>query len=462
MLMFFKTISVPAAVLLLVAVVASAPPEVSNVVLTPGRTESELNFAWQTPAGADTETIIQVALKSDMTGADFPEDKAQTFKGNSSDFADGLTSHKATASGLVPLKSYVYRLGIGLNGDWSDVYEFSTRDWETYGFLLVGDIQIGAKNIQDDVAGWRDTLEKALQITPDAAFILSVGDQVQKSSSRDEYDGFLSLPQFKNLPFAPAIGNHDNDVLFSYHFNMPNESPALGRTEAGGNYYFVYGNTLYIVINSNNLDYRQHKAFIRDAVKKRPKARWKIVVMHHSIYGPDIARAATLELRENLVPIFDGYDIDVVLSGHDHIYVRTHFMRKNKVTPPLDKFPARAVYPFDIPAGAVIKPRGALYLAAATSSGSKYYDPASQVFDYLAERAAPYYPMFSRINITNTSFEIISYKTDDMAVVDSFIMVKAAEENRILNNAVILSLLISVLAIIAIFFIGRIKRWPPA
>jgi len=62
MLMFFKTISVPAAVLLLAAVVASAPPDVSNVVLTPGRTESELNFAWQTPAGADTETIIQVAL----------------------------------------------------------------------------------------------------------------------------------------------------------------------------------------------------------------------------------------------------------------------------------------------------------------------------------------------------------------------------------------------------------------
>jgi len=458
MLMFFKTISVPAAILLLAAVVASAPPDVSNIVLTPGRTESELNFAWQTPAGADTETIIQVALKSDMIGADFPEDKTQTFTGNSSDFADGLISHKATVNGLVPLKSYAYRLGIGRNGDWSDVYEFSTRDVEAYGVLMVGDIQIGAKNIQDDVAGWRDTLEKALQITPDAAFILSVGDQVQNASSRDEYDGFLSLPQFKNLPFAPTIGNHDNDVLFSHHFNVPNESPTRGRTEAGGNYYFVYGDTLYMVVNSNNLDYRQHKAFIRDAVKTHPKARWKIVMMHHSIYGPDIARSATLELRENFVPIFDGYDIDVVLSGHDHIYVRTHFMRRNKVAPPLDKFPASVASPFEIPPGAVIKPRGALYLAAATSSGSKYYDPASQVFDYLAERAAPYYPMFSRINITNTSFEIISYKTDDMAVVDSFIMVKAAEENSRLNTFVIMPLV--VLVIIAVLRFGRSRTAP--
>jgi len=455
MRMFYKTISSLAAVLLLPAFVAAAPPDVSNVVLTPGRMESEMYFTWQTPAGAGAQARIQAALKSEMSGADFPDDKAQTFTGASSDFADGRTSHKAVVSGLSPLKNYVYRLESGRNGRWSDVYEFSTWDGEAYGVLLIGDVQIGSKNIDDDVNGWRDTLEKAMQITPDAAFILSVGDHVQNSSSLDEYDGFLSLPQLKNLPFVPTIGNHDNDVLFSHHFNVPNESPALGRTTAGANYYFVYGNTLYMVINSNNPDYGQHKAFIRDAVKKHPKARWKIVIMHHSIYSPDIARDATLELRKNLVPIFDRYDIDVVLSGHDHIYVRTHFMRKNQTVQPLEKFPAQASSPFEIPAGAVIKPRGTLYLAAATSSGSKYYDPASQAFDYLAERAAPYYPMFSRINITDTSFEIISYKTNDMAVVDSFVMVKVPEESSMWGKPVILTLLVSILAIIAVFIISR-------
>jgi len=456
--MFYKTIHSLAVILLLPVFVAAAQPDVSNIVLTPGRTESEMNFIWQTPVDAGADARIQAALKSDMTGADFPEDKAQTFTGNSTDFPDGRTSHKATVSGLAPLKSYVYRLGIGRNGVWSDVYEFSTRDAETYDVLLIGDVQIGSKNIDADVDSWRDTLEKAMLITPDAAFILSVGDQVQNSSSRDEYDGFLSLAQLKNLPFVPTIGNHDNDVLFSHHFNVPNESPALGRTEAAADYYFIYGNTLYMVINSNNLDYEQHKAFIRDAVKKHPKARWKIVMMHHSIYSPDIARDATLELRKNLVPIFDRYDIDVVLSGHDHIYVRTHFMRNDHVVQPLVKFPARASSTFEIPAGAVIKPRGTLYLAAATSSGSKYYDPASQVFDYLAERAAPYYPMFSRINITDTSFEIISYKTNDMAVVDGFVMVKAAEEDGMSGKAVILLTLIPILVIIAVFVIGRLRQ----
>ena len=406
----------------------TAAPDVSNVVLTPGRTESELNFAWSTPVGTVTDAMVQVALKSGTTGADFPEDRAQTFTGKSANFTDGLTSHKVTVNGLATSTSYIYRLGTGQAGEWSEVYEFYTRNREIYSVLLVGDVQIGAGNIEDDVAGWRNTLDKALQKTPDASFILSVGDQVKSSSVQDEYDGFFSLPQFKNLPFVPTIGNHDNHVLFSYHFNIPNESPTLGKTGAGGNYYFIYGNALFIVVNSCSTNYGRHEAFIRDAVKKHRDARWRIVMMHHSIYGADIARSATLDMREKFVPVFDKYRIDVVLSGHDHIYVRTHFMLKNQAVQPLEKFPARSEQPAEIPAGAVIKPKGTLYLAAASSSGSKYYDPASQFFDYLAERAAPYVPMFSQINITNTSFEIITCRTDTMAAVDSFIMVKAASQ----------------------------------
>lgn len=422
---FFTALAVA---LLLQAFASAAPPDISNVVLTPGRTESEQNFVWQTHGKSVAEAVVQIALKSDMTGADFPEDKALTFTGKSADFEDGFASHKVTVSGLATSTGYTYRLGIGPTGEWSDVYEFSTRVREAYTVLLIGDAQIGAKNIDQDTAGLRDTLDKALQKAPDAAFILSAGDQVNTGSSRDEYDGLLSLPHFKSLPFVPTIGNHDNHELFSYHFNVPNESLAHGKTPAGGNYYFVYGNTLFVVINSNSRNFDQHAAFIRDAVKKHGQSRWKIAMMHHSIYGSDIPRSATIELRENLYTVFDKYGMDIVLSGHDHIYVRTHFMRKNQVVHPLEKFPARSTPPIEIPAGAVIKPKATLYLAAASSSGSKYYDPASQSFYYLAERLAPYVPMFSQINITNTSLEIISYRTDTMAAADSFAMVKTGEK----------------------------------
>jgi 3',5'-cyclic AMP phosphodiesterase CpdA len=447
-----------AMVLLFPAAVLTAPTDVSNVVFTLGRTESELNFAWQTRKGAVAEASVQVALKSEMTGADFPEDNAQTFTGKSDGFGDGLTSYKATVSGLAASTEYVYRLGTGQAGEWSDVYEFSTRDGETYSAILIGDAQIGAGNIYNDVAGWRDTLEKALQKAPDAAFILSVGDQVNNSSAQNEYDGLLSLPQFKNLPFVPTIGNHDDHKLYSYHFNVPNESLVAGKTDAGGNYSFTYGGSLFMVVNSNSLNYGRHEAFIRDVVKKHRGARWKIVMMHHSIYGADTPRPATLDLRKSFSSIFDKYGIDVVLSGHDHIYIRSRFMLKNQVVQPLEKFPARSTPPDEIPAGAVIKPKGTLYIAAATSSGSKYYDPASQLFDYLAERASPYVPMFSLINITNTYFEIISYRTDNMAVIDRFVMVKATDDGGLRSVAVISLAAVAVLGVSSALILKR-KRY---
>ena len=451
---FFAALAI--ALLLPATVLATETPDVSNIVFTPGRTENELNFTWQTTRrGTVSEPGVQVALRSDMTDAGFPEDKSLTFTGKSADLVDGRTSHKATVSGLAPSTAYIYRLGAGQTGEWSDVYEFSTGNVEAYSALLIGDVQIGAKDINDDVAGWRDTLEKALLIAPNAAFILSAGDQVQTSSSQDEYDGFFSPAPMKNLPFVPTIGNHDNNELYSYHFNVPNENFKSGATAAGGNYYFTYGNSLFMVINSNSLNYWQHAAFIRDAARKHRDARWKIVMMHHSIYGPDIPRSATLHMRKNFGSIFDKYGIDAVLSGHDHIYVRTRFMLKEQVVQPLEDFPARSTPPAEIPTGAVIKPKGTLYIAAATSSGSKYYDPASQFFDYLAERASPYVPMFSQINITNTSFEIISYRTDNMSVVDGFIMVKPVAEGAPGSIFAISLAVIAVLGASAAFILIR-------
>ena len=449
------------AMVLLLPVVArdiAALADVSNIVFTPGRTESELNFAWQTYGGSSADASLQVVLKSEMTGADFPEDKAQTFAGKSADFGNGLTSHKATATGLAPSTSFLYRLGTGQPGVWSDVYEFSTRDREVYSVILVGDPQIGDRRIDDDTDGWRDTMDKALRKAPDAAFVLSVGDLVKSASSQEQYDGLLSISQFRILPFVPTIGNHDDNILFSYHFNIPNENLHSGKTEAGGNYYFVYGNSLFIVINSNSLNYNQHKTFIRGVVKKHRQTRWKIVLMHHSIYGADLARSRTLDLKESLVPVFDKYGIDAVLAGHDHIYARSRFMRDDSVVPPLEEFPARLTPPSEIPDGAVIKPEGVLYLTASSSSGSKYYDPPRQFFDYLAERSAPYVPMFSRVNITNTSFEIVTFKTDDMAVIDSFVMVKAAVKDAQPQSVFTVTLAIGVVFCIVLAFIRRKRR----
>ena len=50
------------------------------------------------------------------------------------------------------------------------------------------------------------------------------------------------------MPVATTIGNHDSPSgNYSYHFNTPNQS-GLGQTTAGSDYYYRYGNTLFIIL----------------------------------------------------------------------------------------------------------------------------------------------------------------------------------------------------------------------
>jgi len=66
--------------------------------------------------------------------------------------------------------------------------------------------------------------------------------------------------------------------------------------------------------------------------------------------------------------------------------------------------------------------------------------------------------MFSRINIANTSLEIITYRTDDMTAVDGFAMVKADGEGDMVYETALLIALCAVLAMISAFIIIRFRR----
>lgn len=76
-----------------------------------------------------------------------------------------------------------------------------------------------------------------------------------------------------------------SSAAYNEHFNLPNESRNKGITKAGSDYWFVYENTLFIDINSNNRSAAEHKAFIEEAIAANPNVKWKTVVFHHSIYS---------------------------------------------------------------------------------------------------------------------------------------------------------------------------------
>ena len=185
--------------------------------------------------------------------------------------------------------------------------------------LFTGDPQIGSSgNIPRDTEGWVNTLNKALEKFPNTSFIQSAGDQVNDSNSEEEYTGFFAPEQLKNYPTATTIGNHDNSEYYEYHFNTPNQNPALGNSNnAGGDYYFTYGDTLIMNLNSNNKNAAEHAQFMEETIAANPDVKWKIVVFHHSIYSAanHSLAAGIIKFREDLVPTIDKLDIDAVLIG---------------------------------------------------------------------------------------------------------------------------------------------------
>ena len=49
---------------------------------------------------------------------------------------------------------------------------------------------------------------------------------------------------------------------------------------------------------------------------------WKICYFHHPLYSDGGRHGSQVDLRVVLEPLFVKYDVNVVFSGHDHVYER--------------------------------------------------------------------------------------------------------------------------------------------
>lgn len=401
---------------------------ITDIALTPGSDQAYLNFAWYS-ANSTTISTVQVALKSDMIGSKFPSNKEVTFNGTSSAGNEGHFSNKVTANGFKESTAYVYRLGDGTN--WSPVYNYTTQSTSQYSVLIAGDPQIGASgNVANDGVEWEHTINKATAKFPDVSFLLSVGDQVNNGNevkvgaaylNESEYTAFLKPAQFTGLPIAAIPGNHETYVDGHIsHLNSPNMSMTYGTVQGsttGGDYYFTYGNTLYMMLNSNNMDEDGHKVFMKNAIAASPSATWRIVSLHHAVYSSAIheSNPDIISRRLALIPILDKLGIDVVLDGHDHCYTRTYQMMGG----------VALATNFSLN-GNALNPKGTLYITFDSASGSKYYKMTSPNLNnyYEAVKKQIDVPTFSLMSITENDFRITTYRADTMVITDTYTIIK--------------------------------------
>ena len=244
---------------------------------------------------------------------------------------EGNFVHKATVKGLAA-GEYTFRVGNGT--EFSDWGKFVVDNGDSkFDFIAIADIQ--ASSLENFQAG-ADVLDAAFRTAPTAEFMVNLGDFTNDSTNEewDYYDQALAEINL-NSTIVPISGNHDGLGVWNWFENMFN----LDTTESvqnlnGVNYSFDYGNAHFAVLNTNDLlcvSFAQLQ-WLKNDMNSTDKD-WKIVFMHKSPYslGKDAKWPDALYLQSSLTKVLAQCDVDLVMSGHDHQYLRTKPLTNNKL-----------------------------------------------------------------------------------------------------------------------------------
>jgi 3',5'-cyclic AMP phosphodiesterase CpdA len=177
-------------------------------------------------------------------------------------------------------------------------------------FAVIGDMGTGDP-AQYEVA---ETMARLRQKFP-FDFVITLGDNIYGGNSPKDFDRKFGTP-YKSLidagvKFYASLGNHDETAETFYKpFNMN-----------GHRYYtFKMGDVHFFALDSNYMDPDQLN-WLANELRTAGKG-WKIPFFHHPLYSSAKAHGSSVELRKVLEPLFADGSVQVVFSGHDHVYER--------------------------------------------------------------------------------------------------------------------------------------------
>lgn len=303
------------------------------------------NLRWYTGTAVG-ESAVRVSESADMSGAreiaavstEVVKPDPQMNLGLITTYGtQDATEHSATIDGLELGKTYYYQVGDFEHGWTSEVIAFTcgSAAEDSFTFINVNDSQ---GMIESDYDTYLATLAAADAAFPDASFAIHGGDFVDDGANEDYWSWALDDEVSSSLAFVPVTGNHEErsevegityDNPVQAHFNLADVPEQDLST--GAYYSFEYKNALFIVLNTNDLEGDQLSAEQVQwaiATASESDAAWKIIAMHKSPYsnGPHAQDDDVVAIRGQIDAICSSCDIDLVLSGHDHVYNRTPYL----------------------------------------------------------------------------------------------------------------------------------------
>jgi hypothetical protein len=262
--------------------------------------------------------------------------------------------YEAIMTGLEAGKTYIYRIGSTDQTAVSEDYQFTIQANanESFTFMYLADPQ---ENTETGYMAYANTVLHVLEYSKKTYdFVAYVGDIVNDADIRSQWNNFFKYSSFflMNKPIVATAGNHEvpaitNDRIISLeydgYFNFPKNGPVYEPFEQlvgdkrqpdfdkNKTYSFDYGNAHMVFLNSelicdgttacsttDEVNLQILKNWLIADLTQNTKP-WTIVFLHRGPYGLSYD---THMIRTHLVPIFDEFGVDLVITGHEHQYSR--------------------------------------------------------------------------------------------------------------------------------------------
>ncbi|WP_411846007.1 metallophosphoesterase family protein [Roseibacillus persicicus] len=265
---------------------------------------------------------------------------------------EGQLQFEATLTGLQPDHTYQYAI---FDGDQRLTPDDASYQLQTHPLIgeerdtrvwVVGDSgtgQIHQRKVHSAMLAY--TAESPLDL------YLHVGDMAYGQGTDPQFQSRFFEPYqvtLQSIGCWAALGNHEGKSsngrkgvgpFFDAYVN-PTQGESGGIPSGNESYYsFDYGTAHFICLNSYDVD-RSEKGKMAQWLKRdlaATGAKWIIGFWHHPPYtkgthDSDI-EIELIEMRESIMPILEAGGVDLVLSGHSHIYERSMLIDKAYHTP---------------------------------------------------------------------------------------------------------------------------------
>ena len=187
-------------------------------------------------------------------------------------------------------------------------------------FAIIGDSGRGSKE-QHEIAAQMVAYRQRF----DYRFVLMAGDNIYEGPATGEdyrlkFEEPYQLLLDAGVRFYAVLGNHDDsNQIFYKPFNMD------------GRRYYTFvppvdpltrwdTRVRFFALDSTYLSFDQIRWFEKEVTESR--AEWKIAFLHHPLYTSGRYTLAARGVRLALESAFVNGGVDVVFSGHEHIYER--------------------------------------------------------------------------------------------------------------------------------------------